>query len=368
MDEEYVDRRPADLEAYRRLDAFAHVRLAPNAAAMARIRESLVIEATRRAIAGPIELDVAGHSALAAAAPRTWLIPRRRVSRSMSALLAATLTLGLVAGSVAASTAGGPLYGPRVWLEELTLPSSGSARADAQVDRLDARLADLREAVGRGDSNGAMAALTAYEAILANLETQVEADPSISGDVRDDVSRHLAVLAALVDRVPPQAQDALRHALDRSDTALDHIDRRGTGPGSGNGQGPGSGNGQGAGGKPATPGGGGQGNPGEPGVPGTNNGQPGPNQTADPTSNGEPAKTAKPSKPPKPTPTPTPATAAPTAEPTDPPTPEPTVKPTMTPPAVEPSRRPTRTSEPDATPRNAPERTPRGGGGPDRGS
>jgi hypothetical protein len=42
MDEDFVERRPGDMEMYRRLDAFAQVRLAPDAAAMARIRTALM--------------------------------------------------------------------------------------------------------------------------------------------------------------------------------------------------------------------------------------------------------------------------------------------------------------------------------------
>ena len=45
MDEDFVERRPADLEIYRRLDAFAQVRLTPDAAAMARIRTALMGQA-----------------------------------------------------------------------------------------------------------------------------------------------------------------------------------------------------------------------------------------------------------------------------------------------------------------------------------
>jgi hypothetical protein len=41
MDEDFVERRPGDLEMYRRLDAYAETRLAPDAAAMARIRAAL---------------------------------------------------------------------------------------------------------------------------------------------------------------------------------------------------------------------------------------------------------------------------------------------------------------------------------------
>ena len=42
MNEDFVDRRPGDVEMYRRLDAYAEARLALDAAAMARIRGALM--------------------------------------------------------------------------------------------------------------------------------------------------------------------------------------------------------------------------------------------------------------------------------------------------------------------------------------
>jgi len=168
----------------------------------------------------------------------------------MGGLLAAALTLGLVAGGVAASAAGGPLYGPRLWLESATLPSGATERADAQVVRLDDRLAEVRSALAGHDPGATSAALDAYTAILAELESQAAADPVLADRVRDDVSRHLAVLEALIGRVPEQAKGALQHALDRSDAAVDHLGVVGTGrpanPGS-NGVGGSGGSGQGGG-------------------------------------------------------------------------------------------------------------------------
>jgi hypothetical protein len=312
MDEEFVERRPGDLETYRRLDAFAHVRLAPNAASMARIRTSLVAEATRRAdMLG--DQDVTAHVVVPLQRNRGWSLPRRRVSRAVTALLAAALTLGMVAGSVAASSPGGPLYGPRLWLEQVTLPTGAVERADAQVERLDHRLAEVRTALASGDPAATSAALDAYAAILGELDAQAGADPAVADRVLDDVTRHLGVLQALIGHVPPQAQDALHHALDRSDAALDHL----TGAGS-------AGNGSG---RPATPGaGGGSGGTGGNGA----------------TERTPPAVVSTP-KPPKPDATP-----------------KATQKPARTPSPVEPTAKPAKTAAPevdDPTPR--PGRTPR---------
>jgi hypothetical protein len=321
MDEEFVERRPGDLEVYRRLDAFAQLRLAPDAAAMARIRTVLVAQATNMAGAG-VAVGAVPAEPIRLANDRRWGRSRRRIGRSAAALLAATLTLGLVVGSVAASRAGGLLYGSRLWVETMLLPGAPEARADAQVARLDDRLAEVRAALASGDSGATSAALEAYASILADLEAQAASDPAVADRVRDDVQRHLAVLEALIGHVPPQAQEALRHALDRSDSALDHLG------GAGSGRPPGA---------PGANGGGSAGSGGSGGNP-------------DRTPAGNPP-TRKPTK-----------TAAPKPEATV----KPTKAPAKTPPAAEPSKKPAATAAPDPT--EGPGRTPQGPQGSRRGS
>src|SRR5262245_43452211 len=165
MDEDFVERRPGDIEMYRRLDAFAQVRLAPDAAAMARIRSALMGQALAMADARAASLALPAQPAIVVERP-SLPAPRLPVSRGSAAFLAACLTLGIVAGSVSASTAGGPLYGPRLWLEEATLPSAPLAHADGQLDRLDARLEEIRVAVATETAAAAEAALVAYTGIL----------------------------------------------------------------------------------------------------------------------------------------------------------------------------------------------------------
>ncbi len=322
MEDEYVEvATPGDMEVYRRLDAFADARLAPDPAAMRRIRAFVVAAASTRADELLAALPVAGAST----SPARMREERsgRRLSRAATALLAASLTLSIGAGSAFAARPGGPLYDARLWVESVTLPGTGVARAEAQLDRLEARLAEVEAALQAGDAAAAEAALEAYADIVAELDAQVGADPSIGADVGDEVSRHLAVLDALVGRVPPQASDALQHARDRSDNALDHI---GTGSGTTPPRGPGNNNGKGTNN--------GQGVPGEPGAsnsrndsgpgtgngngstgpgndnsggngPGTGNGEPGqPGSGAQrtPTPSPSPTPTAKPEKTPKPKP------------------------------------------------------------------
>jgi hypothetical protein len=317
MDEDFVERRPGDIEMYRRLDAFAQMRLAPDAAAMARIRSVLMGQALAMADARVAGLALpAQQPAIVVERP---LLPALRmpVTRRSAAFLAACLTLGLVAGSVSASAAGGPLYGPRLWLEEANLPSAPLAHANGQLDRLDARLEEVRVAVASSNAGATEAALVAYTEILEDLETQALADPAVADQVLDDIARRQLVLIALLGKVPPQAQDALQHALQQGANAVEAIGddgnpgdpvRRGGGPAGGQGSDSGSGSSgsSGSGGSGSSgSGSGGSGSDGQDGQ--TGNGQDDSTKPDDPP--GQPERT------PKPVPTPKPP-KAPRAEPT----------------------------------------------------
>src|SRR5512135_534597 len=128
-------------ELARRLEAYADARLRPDPAAMARIRSAVVAEARRGAEPVPFR--------------------RRPAFRFGFALLAAAALLAAIAGSAFASQAGGPLYGARLWIETVTLPATPSARAEAQIARLDARLQELQTALAAHDGAAAAAALDA---------------------------------------------------------------------------------------------------------------------------------------------------------------------------------------------------------------
>ena len=312
MDEDFVERRPADLEIYRRLDAFAQVRLAPDAAAMARIRTALMgqafalADARSAALNSPAPLPVALPERPAVAFPR-------KQRRAAAAVLAACLVVGVGAGSVAASQAGGPLYGPRMWIEAATLPSDPMARANAQLARLDARLQEVRIASGTGNAGAAEAALQAYVVIVADLDAQAATNSAVAASLEDDMARRQVVLFGLLDEVPAQAQDAIQHALQQGSNAIDGtgVDPRsgkpaqGGGGQDGQGQG-GSGSGQGGSGQGTSgQGGSGQGTSGQ-GTSGQGQDDGGQGSQPEPTDNAEPDRTPKPTKPPK----------APAAEPT----------------------------------------------------
>jgi hypothetical protein len=171
MDEDFVDRQPGDVETYRRLDAFAQVRLAPDAAAMARIRTALMGQAVAMADARAATMALSLQAPAILPDRPSLTFRRPHVSRWSAAFLAACVSLGVAAGTVAASAAGGPFYGPRLWLEEATLPSAPLAHAHGQLARLDARLEEIGIATANGNAGAAEAALIAYAEIVDDLET-----------------------------------------------------------------------------------------------------------------------------------------------------------------------------------------------------
>jgi uncharacterized membrane protein YgcG len=331
MDEDFVERRPGDMEMYRRLDAFAQVRLAPDAAAMARIRAALMGQAIAMADARAASMALPMQAPAVLPKRPSMSLPRAHVSRWSAAFLAACLTLGVVAGSVAASAAGGPFYGPRLWLEEATLPSAPLAHARGQLDRLDARLEEVRIATTSGNIGAIEAALMAYAEIVEDLEAQALVNPAVAADVLDEIARRQVVLMALLGDVPPQAQDALQHALQQGANAVEAIGddsnpgdpvRRGwggpgTNPGGGQGSGAGGtgdgggGTGDGDGGTGDGDGGSADGESGDQGETGD-----GPGKTNKPDDTPAPAEPApKPERTPKPRPTPREPQEAPTPQP-----------------------------------------------------
>jgi hypothetical protein len=216
----------ADLEVERRLDDFARGRLTPSAASKARSRARVMREA-RLAFA-----DQAAHvNALAAAQADAKVAGsaarRTHVRRGVALLAAAVLSLVVVGGAFAASTAGGPLYGARVWLETVTLPTDATARADAEMTRLDARLADLQTAVRSGDRAAAAAALAAYEQIADEALADAGTDQAAIDKLTAALDRHVTVLERVAAQVPPQAAASIttniQKAINHTDAAIERI-------------------------------------------------------------------------------------------------------------------------------------------------
>ena len=132
---------PGVLELAKRLEAYADARLSPSMAATTRMRTSVMNAAHRRAalIAADGTFDAAGATTAALAAERA-AAATNAWRRPVVAILAGCLTLALLVGTAFAAKPGGPLYAARLWTEMANLPADVVARAEAEIDRLDARL------------------------------------------------------------------------------------------------------------------------------------------------------------------------------------------------------------------------------------
>jgi hypothetical protein len=291
--DDMIDSMSGDAILGRRLMAFAEARLTPEPATSARLRARVLAVAHRhadlaRGDAGLTVLSWPSGSTLAlpysAQAHESMRAARRpgtrRHRRIAGAVVAASLGVALLTGGALAARPGGPLYEARLWSETLTLPADPSARAVAELDRLEQRLREIVDASAARDTVGVTAALAAYESIVSEASAAaILADDEVaSAIIATGVGRNLAVLEALIDRVPSEASTAISQALDaaiaRSGAALDQI---------------------------------GASDPNDPG--GAGAGQPAGGPAAEPTAK----PTEKPTAKPKPTPVPTPAlTAKPT--------------------------------------------------------
>jgi len=199
------------------LDAYAGDRLRSDPAAVGRVRARVMAEAHRRPAAGAEALPTLA----AVSRPRAVL----RIFRVPAAAAAALLLVGLLAagGAIAGSAPGGPLYGVRLWAEELTLPSDAAARAEAELARLEARLAEAREAAAAGNGGAVTAALEAYRRVAGAALDAAGTDPTRQEHLAVELGRHVTVLRALVGEVPGRASEAIQRAVERSEQRIEDI-------------------------------------------------------------------------------------------------------------------------------------------------
>jgi hypothetical protein len=211
MDEHMDPLIPGDEELRRRLAAYADAALRPDPLATARARARVMAVARSRPEPQVSSAVPAGHRR-----------PSRRW-RPVFGLLAASLVLVVVVGGAAAASGpGGILYGARLWLEQVTLPTDASARADAELRRMQARLDEVQVAAAAGDEGALAAALVAYaeaaDAALADLPAG--SDPNRLETV---LARHLAVLDGLLTTAPDAAIKGLQNAIENSGKVIDRI-------------------------------------------------------------------------------------------------------------------------------------------------
>jgi hypothetical protein len=222
-DEPMQDRKRVDEELRRRLAAYAEARLSPDLSATTRMRAHVMTAAHRRAALAQADRDRALATSTLAPVALADRTRRPAWRRPLTALLAAGLTLGVGVGTVAAAQAGGPLYGARIWAETLTLPASANERAQAELHRLEDRLAEAAAASAAGNVAAANAALEAYAAIVNEATDDVGNDVAAAATLDAGVRSNIDVLTVLVGRVPDQAGDAIQRAIDRSNSALDAL-------------------------------------------------------------------------------------------------------------------------------------------------
>jgi hypothetical protein len=207
--------------------------------------------------------------------------------------LAAAVWLGVAVGSISAAQAGGPLYPTRMWVETALLPIGAEARTAADLNRLDARLAEALSGAARGDRDAVAASLGAYFLIADDAIAESVGDAGLETTVADALDHHQAVLTAIAGRLADEgnatAVDAIerniQRAIEHNAAVLQTIGNHGNpqgGPGNGT-TGNGNGGSGGSGGSPGhTP-------------------APAPTPTAHPATGAD-----KPPKTPKPAPTPQP--------------------------------------------------------------
>jgi hypothetical protein len=230
MKDEMIDLMAGDARLRRRLEAYAKSRLTPDLSATSRMRARVLVHAHRQA-----EL-VRADAALTIIRPGVdgerdappWHRNVRRTAISLVA--AAALVAAMVGGAAGASAPGGALYEARIWVEDVTLPADPSVRAIAELDRLAQRLTEADAAARVGDHRAVAAALAAYERIMGDASAEILAagDPVAAAAFEAGVGYNLDVLVALIDRVPPEAAQAItravERAIDRSASAIDRVD------------------------------------------------------------------------------------------------------------------------------------------------
>jgi hypothetical protein len=220
----------ANLEVEERLDRYARVRLSPDPLAVARMRARVMREA-RLSMAG-----AAGARTALSAELTTHPVRRLKLARRAAGLLAAAfLSLALATGAMAASQAGGPLYEIRVSLESLALPSDPGRRTEAEIVRLEARMAEAVAAARNGDQPAVQAALRSYEEIADEALAGAGLVQDALDRIHAALQRHVAILQAVAAGAPAQAQEAIeqnvQRAIEKNATVLERIEAASQPPG-----------------------------------------------------------------------------------------------------------------------------------------
>ena len=197
----------AGTELERRLALYARARLSPDPAATTRTKARVMREARLSFEAARIAV----HVAPALAASRGSI--RRRM---VMPFLAAAVWLGIAVGTISAAQPGGPLYPTRMWIETASLPAAPPARTAAELDRLDARLAEALAGAARGDRAAVAAALEAYNQIAEETTAMSGGNPVLDALIAEALDQHLDVLTAVAARLADKGNTTASEAIERN--------------------------------------------------------------------------------------------------------------------------------------------------------
>jgi hypothetical protein len=214
MDDDMLGIDAGDIELERRFDSYARARLSPDPGAVARVRARVMREAR-------LQLEAARIAAYVAPAVRASRVSA--VRRFAMPVLAAGVWLAIAVGAMAASQAGGPLYASRLWIEGTTLPATGGPRVEADLERLDDRISEALGAANAGNRDAVAASLEAYGVIADDARASTDAQATLVARVEEALSRHQAVLTALVAGLDTKGNDTAADAIERNlQRAIDH--------------------------------------------------------------------------------------------------------------------------------------------------
>lgn len=194
----------------------------PSADASARMRSVVMAAAERAAGPAPVAATEPPFAATPAPRPRFGFL-RWRPARLPLALAGAALVAALSVGAVAAAGPGTPLYGVRLWVEQITLPAGGAARVDADLAAMQARLDEATAAAARGDGNAVSAALAAYRASVADALKAAGTDLTRLERLQIALERHVVVLQTLEARLPATAAAAVERTIVSAQRSIDEL-------------------------------------------------------------------------------------------------------------------------------------------------
>jgi hypothetical protein len=214
MDDDMQATDAGTIELGHRLDAYARARLSPDPRATARTRARVMREARLTYEAARIAAHVV---------PAMTASGRSIRRRLLMPSLAAALWLGIAAGTMAAGQAGGPLYPSRMWVESALLPSGANARTVADLNRLDARLAEALSGAASGNRGAVAASLDAYYLIADDAIAESAGDAALQATVAEALDQHQTVLTAIAARLADKGNTTASEAIERNiQRAIDH--------------------------------------------------------------------------------------------------------------------------------------------------